>query len=204
MTTRKETDPMEALIMIDMQNGFLNPESSLYIRGARDTVPVCANVLAAARASGRMVVIVNRRYREDGSDVERTRLAAWEQGGKPMTPGSVGVISEENPPELRPVDTDYVVIKQRYSAFFQTELDLLLRRKGIRKIFLMGTTTPNCIRTTCYDGISLDYDVAVIEDACSSNTLEIQQANIGDMERVGAEIVDSETVIRRWKDKNNM
>ena len=199
MTTRKETDPMEALIMIDMQNGFLNPESSLCIRGTRDTVPVCAKMLAAARASGQMVVIVNRRYREDGSDVERTRLAAWEQGGKPLTPGSVGVISEENPPELRPMDTDYVVIKQRYSAFFQTELDLLLRRKGIRKIFLMGTTTPNCIRTTCYDGISLDYDVVVIEDACSSNTAEIQQANIGDMSRVGAEIVDSETVIRRWK-----
>ena len=185
--------------MIDMQMGFLNPESPLCIRDAWDTVPVCAGVLAAARASGRMLVIVNRRYRADGSDVEKARRAAWEEGGKPLTPGSTGPISEENPLELKPVDTDYVVIKQRYSAFFRTELDLILRRKGIRKIYLMGTTTPNCIRTTCYDGLSLDYDVAVIEDACSSNTVQIQRANIEDMARVGAEILDSNTAIRRWE-----
>ena len=66
---------MEAVIMIDMQNGFLNTESSLCVRGAMETVPVCADILDAARASGRMVVIVNRQYREDGSDVEKSRKA---------------------------------------------------------------------------------------------------------------------------------
>ena len=179
---------MDAVIMIDMQNGFLNPESSLCVRGAMETVPVCADILDAARASGRMVVIVNRQYREDG----------WEQGERPLTKGSTGPISEENPLPLRPAESDYVVIKQRFSAFFQTELDLLLRRKGIRRIYLMGTTTPNCIRTTCYDGVSLDYDVSIIEDACSSNTMQIQQANMDDMARAGAEIVNSRQVIERW------
>ena len=189
---------MDAVIMIDMQNGFLNTESSLCVRGAMGTVPVCAGILDAARASGRMVVIVNRQYRVDGSDVERARKAVWELGKRPLTKGSTDSISEENPLPLQPTESDYVVIKQRYSAFFQTELDLLLRRKGIRRIYLMGTTTPNCIRTTCYDGLSLDYDVSIIEDACSSNTMQIQKANMDDMARAGAEIVNSRQVIERW------
>lgn len=189
---------MDALIMIDMQNGFINKESSLCICGAKATVPICAKLLEAARSAGRMVVIVNRQYREDGSDVEKTRRIIWEQGGKPLTPESRGPISEENPPELAPRAGDYVIIKPRYSAFLHTELDLLLRRKGVTRIYLMGTTTPNCIRTTCYDGVSLDYDVTVIEDACSSASAEIQRANIEDMARVGAEIATAEEVIAGW------
>ena len=83
------------------------------------------------------------------------------------------------------------IIKQRFSAFFQTELDMILRRLGIKTIYLTGTTTPNCIRSTCYDGISLDYNIVVIEDCCSSNSLEIQKANINDMKNIGAKIISS-------------
>ena len=57
-----------------------------------------------------------------------------------------------------------------------------------------------CIRTTCYDGISPDYDVTVIEDACSSNTDEIQKANMDDMKRAGAEILTSDAVLNRRRD----
>ena len=178
----------QALIVIDMQNGFLNPESPLCIRGARATVPACAQVIAACRRSAAPVIFVNRAYRADGSDVEHTRKAVWERGGKPLTPGSTGPLSVENPPEFGKTNTDYEIIKPRYSAFFQTPLDLLLRRLGADTLILTGTTTPNCIRTTCYDAISLDYRVVVLEDCCSSNSEEIQQANLLDMANVGAEI----------------
>ncbi|MCI1657086.1 MAG: cysteine hydrolase [Lachnospiraceae bacterium] len=67
----------------------------------------------------------------------------------------------------------------------------MLRRKQIKTVYLLGTTTPNCIRTTCYDGLSLDYEVVIVADCCSSNTEEIQQANLRDMENIGAEIVQS-------------
>lgn len=178
----------QALIIIDMQNGFLNPESPLCIRGARATVPACARVITACRRAGVPVIFVNRAYRADGSDVEHTRKAVWERGGKPLTPGSTGPLSVENPPEFGKTNTDYEIIKPRYSAFFQTPLDLLLRRLGADTLILTGTTTPNCIRTTCYDAISLDYRVVVLEDCCSSNSEEIQQANLLDMANVGAEI----------------
>ena len=181
----------QALIIIDMQNGFLNPESPLCIRGARATVPACARVITACRRAGVPVIFVNRAYRADGSDVEHTRYQVWAEGGKPLTPGSTGPISVENPPEFGRRQEDYEIIKPRYSAFFQTSLDLLLRRLGVGTVVLTGTTTPNCIRTTCYDAISLDYRVVVLEDCCSSNTKEIQQANLLDMKNVGAEIRSS-------------
>ena len=181
----------QALIVIDMQNGFLNPESPLCIRGARATVPACARVITACRRANVPVIFVNRAYRADGSDVEHTRCQVWAKGGKPLTPGSTGPLSVENPPEFGRREGDYEIIKPRYSAFFQTSLDLLLRRLGVDTVILTGTTTPNCVRTTCYDAISLDYRVVVLEDCCSSNTDAIQQANMLDMANVGAEILSS-------------
>ena len=69
------------------------------------------------------------------------------------------------------------------------------RFSGIRTVILTGTTTPNCIRTTCYVGLSLDYNILIIEDCCSSNTEEIQRVNMEDMERVGAVRVMSEVFL---------
>ena len=185
-----------ALLVIDMQNGFLNPESPLCIRGARATVPACARLIAGCRSADIPVVFINRSYRADGSDVENTRYAVWAQGGKPLTPGSTGPISVENPPEFDRQEKDYEIIKPRYSAFFHTELDLLLRRLGVDTVLLSGTTTPNCVRSTCYDAISLDYHVVVLSDCCSSNTEEIQRANLLDMANVGAEIRESEDFLK--------
>jgi len=187
----------QALIVIDMQNGFLNPASPLCIRGARATVPACARVIEACRRSGVPVIFVNRAYRPDGSDVERTRYRVWAGGGKPLTPGSTGPLSVENPPEFGRREGDYEIIKPRYSAFFHTSLDLLLRRLGVDTVVLTGTTTPNCVRTTCYDAISLDYAVVVLEDCCSSNTDEIQRANMVDMGNIGADICDSAAFLDR-------
>ena len=185
----------QALLVIDMQNGFLNPESPLCIRDAQATVPACAAVIAGCREAGVPVVFINRAYRPDGSDVEHTRRKVWEEGGKPLTPGSTGPLSVENPPEFDRRPEDYEIIKPRYSAFFQTELDLLLRRLGVDTVILTGTTTPNCIRTTCYDAISLDYKVTVVADCCSSNTEKIQRANLLDMGNVGAEILDAKALL---------
>lgn len=181
----------QALIVIDMQNGFLDPESPLCIQGARATVPACARVIEACRREEIPVIFVNRAYRADGSDVEHTRYQVWAEGGRPLTPGSTGPLSVENPPEFGRRPEDYEIIKPRYSAFFQTSLDLLLRRLGVDTVLLAGTTTPNCIRTTCYDAVSLDYQVVVLSDCCSSNTEEIQRANLLDMGNIGAKILPS-------------
>ena len=65
----------------------------------------------------------------------------------------------------------------------------------IRRLVLAGTTTPNCIRTTCYDALSLDYDVVVLTDCTSSNSEEIQESNLRDMENAGAKLMSSQEFI---------
>ena len=180
-----------ALIVIDMQRGFISERSPLYIEGAVATVPACAAVINCCRNAGIPVFFVTREYSADGSDVEHTRRNVWLKGGKPLSPGCDEEISTAMPDEFGSDPRDYHIVKPRYSAFFATGLDLVLRRLGINKVILAGTTTPNCIRTTCYDAISLDYNVTVLSDCTSSKTAEIQESNLRDMANVGAEIISS-------------
>ncbi len=178
-----------ALVVIDMENAFISKESPLCIKQAADTIPACGAAIRRARERGIPVFFVNRIYRRNGSDVEFTRYESWASGGRYLAQNSTGALSIEVPAEFRPQKGDYTIVKPRYSAFFQTELDLILRRLGVKTVLLAGTTTPNCIRTTCYDGLSLDYNIAVLSDCCSSNTEEIQRVNLEDMQRTGAVLV---------------
>ena len=127
--------------------------------------------------------------------MEHTRYEAWAKGGKPLSPGCAKEISADMPEAFGEDKRDYHIIKPRYSAFFATGLDLILHRLGIRHLLLAGTTTPNCIRTTCYDALSLDYDVVVLTDCTSSNTDEIQESNLRDMENAGAKLMSSQEFI---------
>lgn len=187
----RENRTKSALLVIDMENGFVDARSPHCIANAKATVPACADAVKTAREKGIPVIFVKRIYRQDGSDVELTRYKAWKEGGCAMAPGSTGAASAEAVEGLKPQKGDYTIVKPRWSAFFGTELDLLLRRLKIETVILTGTTTPNCIRTTCYDANALDYNVVVLEDCCSSQTKEIQDMNIADMERIGAVIWDS-------------
>lgn len=198
MTTRIEDSNRDVrpispwcVLLIDMENGFVNPESPHCIRMAESTIPAIGAVLDAARHAGMPIVYVKRLYRPDGSDVELTRWKAWADGGRAMGPGSEGPSSAEYPDPIKPQPGDYLMVKPRWSCFFATSLDLILRRLAIRGVILLGTTTPNCIRSTAYDANSLDYEVIVVSDGTSSQTPEIQEANLSDMARMGARIMTS-------------
>ena len=188
-------DERTALVVIDMQGGFLSPASAQYIDGAAATVPACAAVIRACRSRGIPVFFVTRAYRADGSDVEHARFDAWLRGGKALSPGCPEAIGEAMPNCFGPERGDYLLFKPRFSAFFQTELDLMLRRLRRDTVLLAGTTTPNCIRTTAYDGISMEYNVAVLSDCTSSVSDAVQAANLADMARVGIQILSSEDFI---------
>lgn len=180
-----------ALIVIDMQNGFLRPQSPLFIKEALDTVPACTRVIENCRSRDIPVFFVIRSYRANGSDVEHSRFNGWLSGGKPLSPGCEEIISGDMPAEFGPREGDYVVMKPRFSAFFHTELDLILRRLGVDTVILTGTTTPNCIRTSLYDAISLEYNAVVISDCTSSVSADIQRANLRDMENIGGQILSA-------------
>lgn len=184
-------DRKSALIVIDMQQGFINPASAQCIPGAAATVPACTRLIDNCRQRNIPVFFVIREYRADGSDVEHTRYKSWFEGGRALSPGCEADIGPSMPEQFGLCEKDYLLIKPRFSAFFHTELDLMLRRLGINTVLLAGTTTPNCIRSTCYDAISLEYNAVVFSDCTSSVTDRIQQANLLDMANVGAQVISS-------------
>lgn len=107
-----------ALVVIDMQRGFLDPSSPLYIAGAADTVPACARAIDCCHRAGVPVVFAVRHYRADGSDVERARYDVWAKGGKPLSETCPASMSDAWPEEFRRAPADYVIMKPRFSAFF--------------------------------------------------------------------------------------
>lgn len=179
-----------AFLLIDMQNGFIDGASPLCIAGAAATVPACAHALGAAREHGLAVFHVRRAYAADGSDVEAVRWEAWAEGGRPLS--SADPMSLECPSELAPAPGEPVVVKPSWSAFFGTDLDALLRAGDIGTLVLAGTTTPNCVRSTAYDGLARGFNVAVLRDATSSRSPEAQEANLADMEAAGIQLIHTD------------
>lgn len=179
-----------AFLLIDMQNGFIDGASPLCIAGAAATAPACARALAAAREHGLAVFHVRRAYAADGSNVEAVRWEAWAEGGRPLS--SADPMSLECPSELAPAPGEPVVVKPSWSAFFGTDLDALLRARGIGTLVLAGTTTPNCVRSTAYDGLARGFNVAVLRDATSSRSPEAQEANLADMEAAGIQLIHTD------------
>lgn len=181
-----------ALVMIDMQHGFIDRDSSLCIAGAEATLEACARALSSARERSMPVVYALRRYAADGSDVEAPRYEAWRRD-RALSEAAANPQSIDVPEIMAPRPGDRVLYKPRYSAFFGTGLDVLLRRLGVATVILAGTTTPNCVRSSCYDALSLDYNVVVLSDCTSSRTPEVQRANLEDMACAGAQLRDSAT-----------
>lgn len=180
-----EQKTAQALLIIDMQNDFVHPGTPVHVAGAAATVPVIRKLRESCRKHEIPVFHVIRSYSADGLTVERARLADFRRTPF-VVPGTLGA---EIIKELTPEAGEKTVIKPRYSAFFQTSLDLMLKRLGVERVLVSGTQYPNCIRATVNDALSLDYAVSVITDACSAKTDAVAAANILDMRNLGAECI---------------
>ncbi len=177
-----------ALLVIDMQHDFLDRSSPLFVTGGPAIVRTIAAVIPVARSAGMTVIHVQRSHRATGIDVDQSRHMLFTQTGGFLVAGTPGA---EEPPELLAVSAphDLIVVKTRWSAFFATDLDLLLRRSAVHNLVLTGVQTPNCIRATACDALSLDYATTVLSDATASQSDDIQQANIRDMTAMGITVM---------------
>lgn len=182
---------MFALLVIDMINAFIDEESPLCVKNAKATVPRIKEVVDACRKKGIPVCFIGREYREDGTDVEVSRWSFWSEHGRPLTPASVGRLSGDFYVPLTPEEKDYVIIKRKWSAFFKTELDLVLRRLGVDTVVITGTQTPNCIRATAFDADMNDFATIILSDCVSSKNEEVQKSNLYDFESVGFTVMRS-------------
>ena len=191
-----------ALLIIDMQNDFCLPGAPLEIKGAMSVVPQIKKALDASRKWGLPIIYIIRHYRADGSDVEITRYHDFMKKGGACIRGTKGA---EIIDELKPLKGDYIITKRRWSAFFQTELDILLRRLNVNQIVVTGIQTPNCIRATVWDANSLDYEVIVLTDGTAAKTPDVHRANLYDMQNIGIQLMATDEFISHLPNlpKNN-
>lgn len=149
--------PKSALLVVDMLNDFIKEGGALVVPGAERIIPVIREALDEARTSGITVVYVNDAHLENDSEFEvwPSHALCGEWGGEVIE-------------ELLPLAGEYVIEKRRYSAFFGTGLDLLLRERAIRNIYLAGVLTNICIYATALDASMRGYRVGVFRDGVAS------------------------------------
>lgn len=187
------------LLIIDMQHDFLDEALPLFVPEGPSIVENLRIVLDYFRTNHLSRIFVRRFHRRDGSDMDKQRLNIFKSSGGFLIEGTAGA---EIIDKLKPLPDEIVINKRRWSAFFGTELDMILRRKGIKTLILTGVQTPNCIRATFYDAVSLDYDLIIIEDGTASSNVEIQKSNLYDMEKMGAKILKTEELVKLLKSTN--
>lgn len=126
-----------------------------------------------------------REHDPSGRDVELFRRHLYSGGKGPTAKGSKGAELADG---LVIKEGDYKLVKTRFSAFFATHLDSVLKTLGIKNLVIVGVQTPNCIRQTAYDAVALDYEkVTVIIDATAAARPDIHLSNIRDMKNIGVE-----------------
>lgn len=147
-----------AILVVDMLNDFVY--GALTCERGKAIVPATAQLLDAARKAGVPVIFCNDAHRK-GIDRE---LQIWGDHAIAGTPGAEVIH------ELGLSDSDYVVPKRRYSGFFQTDLDILLKELGVQTVVMTGLHTHMCVRHTSADAYCLGYDVVVAKEATDSFT----------------------------------
>ena len=149
-----------AILVVDMLNDFVT--GALGCDRARDIVPATAELLDAARKAGVPVIFCNDAHLP-GIDRE---LQLWGDHAIAGTPGAEVI------PELNLCEKDYVVPKRRYSGFFQTDLDILLKELGVKTVVVTGLHAHMCVRHTSADAYCLGYDVVAAKECLNSFTEE--------------------------------
>ncbi len=157
-------DPSKtAMIVVDMQNDFVAEGAKLQSQQAYRMVPKLAAILRFCREQGIRVIYTAHVHRKDGCD-----MGLYDDLYPPiadrssLVDGSPGV---EIYPDLAPAPGEHVIKKHRYSGFFATDMDLILREWGINSVIISGTTTENCCHATARDAMFHNYKVAFLSDA---------------------------------------
>ncbi|MBZ9793590.1 cysteine hydrolase [Rhizobium sp. 3T7] len=171
-----------AVVVIDMQNDF-GSHGGMFERAGLDVAPIAAlvqpisRVLEAARRAGLFIVYTRQEHNSDLSDAgnedspHRIKHRRMNIGATVEAPGgtrsqilvrdtwNTAIVAE-----LEPRQGDVVVSKHRYSAFFETSFDTILRAKRIDTLIFTGATTSICVESTVRDAMFRDYRCIVLRD----------------------------------------
>jgi len=168
-----------ALLIIDMQRDFLEPGGFGAALGndvsrLKAAVVPCRAVLAAARAAGMLVIHTREGHRPDLTDAPPHKVERGDPALRIGAPGPMGrILVRGEPghdiiPELYPAAGEPVIDKPGKGAFYQTDLELMLKNRGIDTLFVCGVTTEVCVHTTVREANDRGFRCIVLSNCCAS------------------------------------
>jgi nicotinamidase-related amidase len=171
--------PTAALLVIDMQRDFVDPGGFGEALGndvslLRRAVEPTRRVLAAARAAGLFVVHTREGHRPDLSDCPPAKRARGRLASGIGDPGPMGRIlvrgeyGHDIVDELKPAPGEPVVDKPGKGSFYATDLELMLRDRGIRSLIVTGVTAEVCVQTTVREANDRGFECLVLSDCIAS------------------------------------
>src|ERR1700752_1264284 len=192
-----------ALVVVDMQRGFLDPGEAMEVPPAREIVPAIQSLLSLFRDKRLPVVFTEFVYSESvpvliGSLHPEHRPAApgAPRGfGLPSSSCLEGTPSAETVPALAPRPGEIVVRKRGYDAYAGTQLDTALRARNVTSLVVTGTMTDICVLATVTAALHREYRVTVVEDGVATLWPEIQRAALDIIARAYGRVVTAKEVI---------
>ncbi len=208
MYTVERIDPSKtAMIVVDMENDFVAPGAPMQVeaRAGHAMLPHLQRALACCREHGIPVIYTAHVHRPGGCDQGLLAHVPPVARGDALVDGSPGVAIF---PEVAPRDGEIVIMKHRFSAFYSTDLEIILRGLGVTTVVITGVTTENCCHATARDAFFRDFQVVFLADATATSdkpdlgwgamtAAEAHRATLISLATSTADVITTETFIAR-------
>ena len=200
-TLKDRCDPRyAALIVVDVQNDFVSPQGSAGKRGddvgaAMAMIPNLTRLIDEGRKVGLTIVYIRTTHSEWTDTASWIYRTSQKSGLNTCREGTWGAEFYDG---IAPLPSERVVIKHRYSAFINTDLNTVLKARGIESILVCGVATNVCVETTARDGYMYDYYVTMIDDCSAAYDAKLHMGTLENIRRHFGLVASSDQVIETW------
>lgn len=181
-----------AIVVIDMINEFCKPGGKMVLPGYERLVGPQKSIIDTARLKSVPIIWVH--------DAHRPNMRLEREWAKRTPHCLENTWATEIIDELGALQDDIHVTKRRYSAFFQTDLDLALKDMMITQLVIFGVVTNICVRSTVHDAFFNGYEVVVPQDACAATGQREHESTLYDIATHYGVVCDSQNVVDGLKD----
>ena len=178
-----------ALLAVDLVNDYVDPAGAMPAADCAPVVQSNRRLAEAARQSGVTIVWIRPSHIDTSDGLFRKRIVH----------AIAGTWGAEFPNALDVREGERVLGKRRYSAFFQTDLDLWLREHDVARVVVTGVALNICVRSTVHDAFFNGYEVWVARDACRATGEREEASTLYDIQTHFGEVMTVDEVIATWR-----
>lgn len=206
---RKVEPPHTALLVVDVQNDFCSAGGAHHRQGkdlsmAQNMLPRLSRFIEKAREAGVTLIFIRGIYWIEGrpyvSDALLEQRMRWgDKGHVEFRVCEQDTWGADFHQAIKPLPSEFIVTKHRYSAFIGTDLDLILRTKNIRTLLVSGVTTDVCVDNTTRVGHMLGYYMVVMTDLCATWSEALHEGALDKIDQLYGQVVTSMDVLDCWR-----